>query len=452
MSRLADHALRAALASGRIDRRTLLQLTAAGAAGLALAGGSRAVAAQTHATGAAALEVANDVEIEYWQYEFASKVELVNQLIPEFQQANPKIKVTHVNFPYDDFRQKVAAAVQAGEGPDVLNVFYGWIPVYAQQQFLLTLPAESFPVDQIQSGFFPMIEAARIGDAYYALPTAVRTLGLFCNLDLLGAAGKQPPATWDELVDVALATTKRSGDTLEIAGITYDPGGQGHHWWRECLNRQNGLVPMSEDFKQLHWSEPAGVEAFSWFMSLIKEHKVTENGFYTDGATAFETAHAALHVDGSYRVGTYSANVPDLNYSIVPLPKNTDQASFASFWANGITRNAAEGDALIAASKFIDFLASPDVMRRWTPATGELPARPEIATEATFTQDAKLAPFIEQLPYSYATFFVNEADDRQAVMDAMDQVLLEDMDPAVAVEEAQAKVQQMLDDYWANAG
>jgi multiple sugar transport system substrate-binding protein len=319
-----------------------------------------------------------------------------------------------------------------------------------QQQFLLPLPAEAFPADQIASQFFPMVAAAKIGESYYALPTAVRTLALFYNKDILSAASKEPPTTWDETVDVALATTKKNGDEFETVGITYDPGGQGHHWWRECLNRQNGLVPMSEDFKTLRWSEAPGVEAFSWYMAFILEHGVTQNGFFTDGQTAFGQGKAGLHVDGSFRLSTYASDAPDLNYGIVPLPANKEKASFASFWCNGITRNAAEGDKQIAAAKLIDFLASPDVMRRWTPATGELPARVDLAQEEQFTQDEKLAPFIEQLPNAYATFFINEADDRQAVMDAMDQVLLEGTDPQVAVEEAQAKVQQMLDDYWAS--
>jgi multiple sugar transport system substrate-binding protein len=264
----------------------------------------------------------------------------------------------------------------------------------------------------------------------------------------LEAAGKEPPATWDEFVDVAVATTKRNGDELEIAGTTYDPGGQGHHWWRECLNRQNGLVPMSEDRQTLNWSDPLGVEAFAWYMALITEHNVTENGFYTDGTTAFQTGHAALHIDGSFRLGSLATNAPDLNYGVAPLPEHNEQATFASFWANTITRNASEGDKLIASAKFIEFLASPEVMRRWTPAIGELPARTAVAEEEEFATEEKLQPFIEQLPNAYATFFVNESENRQAVMDAMDQVLLEGMDPETAVADAEATVQQILDQYW----
>jgi multiple sugar transport system substrate-binding protein len=88
-------------------------------------------------------------------------------------------------------------------------------------------------------------------------------------------------------------------------------------------------------------------------------------------------------------------------------------------------------------------------MRQWTPAVGELPARAALASEEQFTSDEKLAPFIESLPYSYATFLVNEAELRQNVMDAFDHVTLEGMDAAVAVEDAANATQERLDKYWA---
>jgi len=438
-----------------VNRRTALKYGAGAAGAAALAGRSWPAAAQdaTPATSAgfdlSGMEISGDVEIEYWQYEFASKTTLVEELIPQFEEANPGITVTQVNFPYDDFRQQVAAAVQAGEGPDVLNVFYGWIPAYVQQQFLQPLSQDAFPHDLIESEYFPMVQAARVGEEYYALPTAVRTLGLFVNNDLLEAAGVEPPTNWEETVEVAMATTQRDGDNFEIVGMTWDIGGQGHHWWRECLIRQNGLAPYSEDNREVFWSDPEGVEAFEWLAAFLLEHEVTQSGFQTDGATAFQNGAAALHVDGSYRVGAYTTNAPDLNYSIVPLPGNVNQGSFASFWANTITRNAAEGDKNIAAHKFINFLSSPDVMRQWTPATGELPALSALAEEEQFTSDEKLAPFIESLPFSYATFLVDEAALRQDVIDAFDQVILTGVDAATAVAEAEALTQERLDEYWA---
>lgn len=438
-----------------ISRRNAVK---AGAVGAAAVGGLKSfnMVAQD-ATPAAGgdfglvdLEVSGDVEIEYWQYEFASKTALVNELIPEFEAANPGIKVKHVNFPYEDFIQQVAAAVQAGEGPDVLNVYFGWIPAYVQQQFLTPLNKEWFPHETIESDFFPTVAAAKVKDEYYALPTAVRTLALFCNMDILDEAGVAPPTTWDELLEAAKATVKKNGNDFETVGFTYDLAGQGHNWWREALIRQAGGMPSTEDNRTLQWTSEEGIESFNFLTSFLTEYDLTQSGFQTDGQTAFGSGKAALHVDGSYRVSTYTNNSPDLNYKIVPLPEYKEKASFASFWCNTITRNAAEGDKAIAAAKWIDFLASADVMKRWTPAVGELPARVALAEDPSLMEDPKVAPFIESLPYSYATFMVNEADLRQAVLDAFDNVVLAGLDPEVALQEAQDKIQAQLDEYWAS--
>ena len=439
-----------------LDRRRAVKL-GAGAAGLAGASRFFGAAAQDASPaaegpadfGTASLEVSGPVEIQYWQYELAAKTALVDELIPEFEAANPGITVRHEIYPYDDFRQQVAAAVQAGEGPDVLNVFFGWIPAYVQQQFLVPFPQDIFPHDQIEANFFPMVQSSKIQDEYYALPIAVRTLALFCNNDLMEEAGVEPPTNWEELVEVAKATTKKDGDNFETVGFTWDIGGQGHNWWREGLIRQNGGAPSSDDNRTLQWTSPEAVEAFNYHCSFLLEHGVTQAGFQTDGATAFASGKAGFHVDGSYRIGSLRNDAPDLNYTIVPLPENKEKASFASYWANTITRNAAEGDKLIASAKWIDFLSSAAVQRRWTPAVGELPARAALAAEEEFTSDEKLAPFIESLDWSYASFIVNEADLRQAVMDAYDQVTLNGLDAETALQEAQDKIQQQLDEYWA---
>ena len=83
--------------------------------------------------------------ITYWQYEYASKVEAINTLIKQFEAQNPGIKVIHETFPYDAYNQKVATSVPAGQGPDVVNLYYGWIPLYAKSGYLQPLPESHFP-------------------------------------------------------------------------------------------------------------------------------------------------------------------------------------------------------------------------------------------------------------------------------------------------------------------
>ena len=121
------------------------------------------------------------VEIEYWQYFFDARVTAMEQLIESFEEANPDITVTMTHFPYADYRTKVAAAIPAGEGPDVVQLFYGWLNDYIDAGLIQPLPEESFPAAEIDEQYFPMVQAMKVDGQYYALPTAVRSLALFYN-------------------------------------------------------------------------------------------------------------------------------------------------------------------------------------------------------------------------------------------------------------------------------
>ena len=96
--------------------------------------------------------VANDKEvvtIEYWEYFYESKVKLIDKLIADFEKENTNIKVVHKNFPYDSYQQKVTAAIAAKTGPDIINLYYGWLPNYVKSNTLLPLPADQFPTATI---------------------------------------------------------------------------------------------------------------------------------------------------------------------------------------------------------------------------------------------------------------------------------------------------------------
>lgn len=54
---------------------------------------------------------------------WTARIEAMNQLIAQFEAENPNIKVIHnSDIPYDDFRNKIAASVPAGVGPDVVSL------------------------------------------------------------------------------------------------------------------------------------------------------------------------------------------------------------------------------------------------------------------------------------------------------------------------------------------
>ena len=68
----------------------------------------------------------------------------MEQLIGNFEAANPDITVKMTHFPYDNYRTKVAAAIPAGEGPDVVQLFYGWLNDYIRAGLIQPLPEDPF--------------------------------------------------------------------------------------------------------------------------------------------------------------------------------------------------------------------------------------------------------------------------------------------------------------------
>jgi multiple sugar transport system substrate-binding protein len=404
------------------------------------------------------------VTIEYWQYTFEPRQIAMDMLIEQFEAENPDIDVIHNgDIAYENFRDEIAASAPAGVGPDVVSLFYGWIPAFVDAGYLIPLPPDEFPHDWIESTFSPMVTESKFLDEYWALPTAVRSLALFYNKDLFEAAGldpESPPTTTEEFLAMAQQLTQYddSGNTgienLVKMGYAPEMTGQAHHWFREVLIRQFGGVPYSPDNREVLWNSPEGCEAFRYLSDFETTYFTgsSDNFIYENATDAFINGDEALHIDGSFRIGTIATSNPDLNYGVAELPAgpNGERHTFGSYWTHGITRQAAADEARLEASiRFLTFITTPEAGTLWVNEVGELPAQLEAAADPVLLADPNLGPFAAGLEYAHATFFVDETAQRQSLIDAYDRIRLEGADVCEALNESAASEQALLDEFWA---
>ncbi|WP_226780422.1 extracellular solute-binding protein [Oceaniglobus trochenteri] len=404
-------------------------------------------------TGIAGLlgSAAHAVEIEYWQYFYDARVEAMNQLIEKFQAANPDITVKMSHFPYADYRTKVASAIPAGEGPDVVQLFYGWLNDYKEAQLIQPLPADTFPADKIDSEFFPMVSAMRDGDQYWALPTAVRSLALFYNERLFDEAGiESPPETLDELIEVARKLTKKDGaGNLTQVGITAGMTAQDHHWWREGLVRQFGGDPYKDDYQTVNYDTEAGLAALNYYTSLFMgDDAVTATTFMDEPQAAFKAGRAGMHIDGSFRIGSL-ADIRGLKWGVTELPAGPDgtRSNYSSYWVNAITTKA-EGEKYDAAVKFMEYLTSDEAMQLWLEVVGELPAKPSVGMTDKNANDPVFGPFIRGLEYAHTTKFADESGQRQVLVEMVERMQLQGVSAEESLATAAKAEQKLLDDYY----
>lgn len=395
------------------------------------------------------------VTITYWQYDFAARVDAMNQLIEQFNAENPDVVVVQETFPYDAYQQRVAASLAAGEGPDVVQLFYGWVGAWQRAGYVEPLPKEYFPDAEIQETFIPMIEAVNIDGDYYGLPTAVRALALFYNKDHFVEAGldpESPPTTWDEFIDAGKALTIARGPRFERIGYGMSPAGQDHHVVRTVLMNQLGTPPYSEDNTEVLYGNEIGAEALDFYTSWQAEHEIGVVEFipgangYREG---FHTqANISMIIDGSFAIASVRNNA-QFDWGVAELPTfdNGVQSNFGSFWMNGLTPNAFENEAkLDASARFIKFVTSEDAMQLWLDVVGELPAAASLVADPELTADPVFGAFIAGLAYAEATQFVDEAAQRDVMVSAINRVLLEGADPMASIMQAAAEDQALLDE------
>jgi multiple sugar transport system substrate-binding protein len=397
------------------------------------------------------LGLAQTVTITYWQYDFKSKVEAINELIRRFEAQNPGIKVVHQTFPYDAYQQKVAAAIPAGQGPDVVNLYYGWAPTWVKAGYLVPLP-EGW-TKELDQEFVSMVQAAKVGGKLYGMPTAVRSLALFYNKDLFRQAGfANPPRTWEEFIAIGQKLTVKQGGRLVQIGYGVAPDGQDHHLVREVLVRQFGGRPYSEDGRRVLYLSEAGVRALSFYTDWVRKHEIGVPGFfpgnngYRDG---FIAGKIGMIIDGSFAIGTIQQGAR-FNWGVAELPVERPggrKANFGSFWMHGLTP-LATGPKREAALKFLAFITSEEAQRYWLEKVGELPARKALIRDPKLSLHPVYGPFILSLGYAKATPFVDESAQRKVMVDAINRVLLQGMDPAQSLKLAAEEEQKIVDLFW----
>ncbi|WP_449394168.1 extracellular solute-binding protein [Devosia riboflavina] len=391
-----------------------------------------------------AMGAAQAVEIEYWQYVFDSRVQAMDQLIEKFQAANPDITVKQTTFPYADYQTRVVAAKVAGQGPDVVQLFYGWTDQFVNGGLIQPLDPAVFPHAEIESDFFPIVSAMKRGEDYYGLPTAVRSLALFYNKAIFAEAGIEAPTTLDELLAAAEATTKRDGaGNITTAGITMDMAGQDHHWWREVLIRQNGGAPYDAE-GNVAYNDAAGAAALKFYTDLQTEKNVGLVGFMDEGQAAFRAGMAAMTIDGTFRLGAFADN--PFEWGVVELPADANglRSNYSSYFANGIGATST-GEELAAAQKFLQYISSPEAMEIWLNTVGELPARRDVALTEANLADPIRGPFLKGLEYAHTTQFYDEAAQRQTAIDMVNRVLLEGQSIEDSIAQAATAEQAIID-------
>ncbi|MFI6386572.1 ABC transporter substrate-binding protein [Nonomuraea sp. NPDC050540] len=269
--------------------------------------------------------------IEIWSWDVAAKA--LQRLAPEFEKANPGVKVKVTDIGYDNAYDKITVGLKSGAGlPDIITLEDTAVPGYAEN-FPDGLVDLTSVAGKYKADFDPAKwQAASTAKGLYALPWDSAPVGLYYRRDYFEKAKVDPSslATWDDAVKAGEKIKQATGKRLFVSDLTTAAGfttllqqlGQGYF--------VDGKVAVNS---------PNAVRALT-LLKTLKDKDLLQNEKGWDGrVTATKQGKAATQPTAAWWSGTLTADMPELSgkFGVVPLP---------AFDAGGSRTSANGGSAL----------------------------------------------------------------------------------------------------------
>lgn len=154
----------------------------------------------------------------------------------------------------------------------------------------------------------------------YAIPTAVRTMGIHYRKDMFRAAGvAHPPRTWDEFYETLVKIRDRERG---IYGWTLPNTGAGAAWWFINFLWQSGteIIENTPDGPRAVFDNEKGAEALDFLRKIAQEDLVLRSSTYADYFSRGRVAMFFSYVGSDSNTPGESADVDPLLLGVAPLP------------------------------------------------------------------------------------------------------------------------------------
>jgi len=318
----------------------------------------------------------HDVTVEFWA--MGREGELVAQLVPTFEAANPGTRVRVQRIPWSAAHEKLLTALVGGTMPDVFQLGTTWVSELAALRALEPLDARLAATPGIaRDDFFPGILEANVVDGVtFGVPWYVDTRLLFVRTDLLARAGCTDLRGWDAWRDcmtrVAHAATP-DGRAILLPLTEWET--------LVILAMQRGATLLRDGDRRGDFQSPAFRGALDFYLSLFARGLAPRGGEAQAGSLyqGFAEGLFSFVVTGPWNLAQLAQRMPaglaDA-WGTAPMPAPDGGAAPGVSLAGGaslaVWRGSPRKDA---AWRWAAHLAAPAQQEALHRAAGSLPAR-----------------------------------------------------------------------------
>ncbi len=383
---IAVLALVAAACSGGATDTT----SAAGSTATTQAGGATTTTGGSTAGTEAPME---DVTLTVWSWRPEDE-DAYTEIFDAYEAANPGVTVEFVPFVNTDYNNILSTGLTGEGGPDVVQLrAYGGVQPLIEAGQLVPLDGEISTLSNFTDGALKVSTGLKDG-RIYGVPFAYQAFAVFYNKAIFDSLGLSEPTTWDEWTNI-LDTLKGAGyipisvpakdpDTWMLA-IIHDTIGAPRYGGQEF---EKEILAGETDF-----TDPDYVASIALMNDLLPYLPDDVVGVgYQDSKTLFITEAAAMFIGGSFEIGFWRDNAPDLDLGVfaVPAPPDSLAPSSTVGWMDGSFGVNANSDHVEEAKKLVEWMGSQEFGQLFTEKIKQLSPIP-----GTSPEDPLLAEFGE---------------------------------------------------------
>jgi multiple sugar transport system substrate-binding protein len=326
--------------------------------------------------------------------------EVLRELVPEFERANPGVRVHVQQIPWSAAHEKLLTAYVGGALPDVVQVGNTWIPELAALEAVLPVDEHAGDLADV----FPGILDTNVVDGRtWGVPWYADTRLLFYRDDMVSAvAGTSRPRTWDEWVATLDRVQARGGAGHSAVLLPLQE-------WQTpvILALQRGATLLSDgDTRGAFASEPVRT-AFAFYLDLFRRGVARRDAAtqVTNVYQDFAGGRFTFYVTGPWNLAEFAHRVPaSVVWRTTPMPSPTagePGASLAGGASLVVSRTSGHPDLAWA---LVRHLVDASTQCRLYQLAGDLPARRSAWKACGIAEDdERVAAFWTQLQTVRAT-------------------------------------------------
>ena len=364
--------------------------------------------------------------------------------------AENNVKGEYIIVPPNDLRQRIYAAIEGGNPPDIVVTDDFSAKQFAGMGQLADVSDIKSSVPFIQAG----LNVSFCEDGEYIVPIAMLAPGLYLRTDKWDAAGLEYPTTWAELKEQARIINDPANDFYALGYPMGASGGGDAEGMCRAVILAFGGVPVDAE-GNVTVNSPETLEALKFIASLYQEGLCPPSALTWDDMgnnTAYLAGSVGVIQNSGSLYSQLKTDNPELFANTIILPWMAGPAgSFTPTGANTFIIFEKGGSVDLAkkyVTEFFDLDFYTDLCTKmggmWQPVV-------EGADDHPFWDDPEnagwLANSLGGVPNTYPAP-VNEATNRafseQVCVRAIQKIVLQGMDPQQALNELEADFNRIL--------